>query len=129
MSIFNIFGNKKKDSEVEAAERRAYEKEQEIVHREKKQAAVKAAGERGRLRARGKIGSPAEEKAAKVGRGIIKAGGALMKLGEYGAGLNWGNEPVQRQQPAAHKGKKGKKQKKQVQQDPMDQFAMPEFPF
>lgn len=121
MSIFDMF---KKDPDVVAAEKRAYEKEAAQVKLEKKNTVMRNAAVRGKQKARGKSGgSSVEAKAAKVGKGILRVGGSLMKIGEYGAGLNWGNEPVQRQQPAAHKGKKGKKQ---VQQNP---FAMPEFPF
>jgi len=122
MSFLTRFGGKK-DPDVVAVEKRAHDEEAARVKLDKKNAAMRAAAARGKAKARG--GSSVEAKAAKVGKGIISIGGSIMKLGNYGAGLNWGNE-IPTQQPAAQKGKKGKKQKQQPQRDP---FEMPDFPF
>jgi len=123
MSVFDMFSSKK-DPDVVAAEKRAYDEEAARVKLEKKNAAMRAASARGKAKARG--GSGVEAGAAKVGKGILKAGGSLMKLGEYGAGLNWGGGVPEPARATKGKPKKGKKQKQQPQRDP---FEMPEFPF
>lgn len=78
--------------------------------------------------------SKIERGAATVGKGIKTIGGSIMKLGQYGASLNWENESqVPQKQPKSRKTTKGKKQRKQRGEVPTDPvgfgFEMPEFPF
>ncbi len=122
VNLSRIFKRKEENSEVKEAERRAYQKELEIVKREKKSKDVSEAAERGRQRARGiKTKKPPSETAKKIA-GIGKK---IIAVGEYGASLDWGGgmTPV----PSRTKGKeKKRKVQKQAYRDP---FAMPEFPF
>ena len=108
MSILDTFMGKR-DPDVVAAERRAYEDETKRVKLERKNAAIRSA-------ARGGGGGAVST--------LTGLGSKIMKVGEYGASLNWGNAPVQH--PPA---RKGRKQKKQAQQEYQHPFAMPEFPF
>lgn len=112
----------KEDPEVKEAERRSYEKEREFVKREKKAAAIKEAGERGGRKAREGTG---------VGATLSKVGSGIIKVGQYGASLNWEgdtsmfNEPQERTTRRSSKSFK-KSRKQQRQSSPFD---LPEFPF
>jgi hypothetical protein len=127
MKLLDRF-RKKEDPEVAAAERRAFEKEREIVNREKKQKAIQAAGERGRSKARG---TSTSSTSSKVIGDASKLGTGIMTIGNYGASLNWGGEaPAPSQRTISSGKRKGNKSKKVRREKSFEeQYGIPEFPF
>ncbi len=123
----------KKDPEVAAAEKKAYEDESKRVKLEKKNAATREAIKRGKEKARGGSGvGAAVKKAGKTGMNVgMKLGEGLISAGKYGASLNWEGAtdiPTSRK-PTTYKGKgKPKKQRKQKESNEFG-FEMPDFDF
>lgn len=126
MGLFDIF-KQKRDPEIEAAERRSYEKEREFVRQEKKTQAIKEASERGRRKAREGSGVAAAAK---------KVASKIKSAGEYGASLNWGDSgsmqsPFQQEQPRARSRSKKSSRKGRSSRRSSEggMFDLPEFPF